>query len=123
MFSGINSCFKKTEEIIKEDLTLFRQSLKHYNLDTQISLLLQKIVNGKFDSAFIFQLETKAKFNIIDYFGKFNHSIAALHITKNIPILINGTVNFILCIRAKLKKSIEISDELIELLKDVLKEI
>ena len=119
-FNSIFNCFRRAKQDIRQDLTLLKRSLSNHPIDIQISLLLQKAVNGRFESGYIFKIINEKDFAILDYYGKLNHLDDRLYTARNFPIMIDGTIKFILCVRGKLGTAISISDELIELLKSVL---
>ena len=122
-FNSIFNCFRRAKQDIRQDLTLLKRSLSNHPIDIQISLLLQKAVNGRFESGYIFKIINEKDFAILDYYGKLNHLDDRLYTARNFPIYIDNCIKYILCVRAKLGSTIDISDELIELLKSVLNEV
>src|SRR5689334_11690725 len=103
---GLKCCMRITDDTIKEDLTLLRRAINAHEFPIKISMLLQKIINGKNHSGYLFELINDTEFKILDYYGCIEHQIDSILLSRNIPIVIGSTVKYILCVRGDLDKSI-----------------
>ena len=113
-------CFNFHNNKKINDLHQLKLAMRRVDNKTKIQMILAKITNGKHHSSFLFHFINDNTFEITDFFGEELHQIDSQLLCRNIPLMNHNSVVSVLCVRSEnLKKSIQVSEELIQLLTDI----